>query len=120
MSSAISYDRLHAGGFGRLFLWPLLRPIGLKIKKGTQQCIITQQAQGTRVIGVLPGYVDTAMAERIDAPKIQPIEVVRATLDALQTDQDEVYPGEAATQIAALLLQNPKAVERQFAQSVAA
>jgi NAD(P)-dependent dehydrogenase (short-subunit alcohol dehydrogenase family) len=77
-------------------------------------------SQGTRVIGVLPGYVDTDMAARVSAPKIQPSEVVQATLDALQTDQDEVYPGELATQIAALLLQNPKAVERQFAQSVAA
>jgi NADP-dependent 3-hydroxy acid dehydrogenase YdfG len=77
-------------------------------------------SQGTRVIGILPGYVDTAMAERVTAPKIQPSEVVRATLDALQADQDEVYPGQVATQIAAWLLQNPKAVERQFAQSVAA
>ena len=86
----------------------------------TQAVRAELQAQGTRVIGVLPGYVDTDMAQRITAPKIQPIEVVRATLDALKTDQDEVYPGEVAAQIAALLLQNPKAVERQFAQSVAA
>jgi NAD(P)-dependent dehydrogenase (short-subunit alcohol dehydrogenase family) len=84
----------------------------------TQAVRAELQAQGTRVIGVLPGYVDTAMAERVSAPKIQPSDVVRATLEALQNDQDEVYPGEAATQIAALLLQNPKAVERQFAQSV--
>ena len=86
----------------------------------TQTVRAELQAQGTRVIGVLPGYVDTAMAARVTAPKIQPSDVVRATLGALQTDQDEVYPGEAATQIAALLLRNPKAVERQFAQSVAA
>jgi NADP-dependent 3-hydroxy acid dehydrogenase YdfG len=85
----------------------------------TQTVRAELQAQGTRVIGVLPGYVDTAMAARVTAPKIQPSDVVRATLGALQTDQDEVYPGQAATQIAALLLQNPKAVERQFAQSVA-
>jgi NAD(P)-dependent dehydrogenase (short-subunit alcohol dehydrogenase family) len=77
--------------------------------------------QGTRVIGVLPGFVDTAMAEGVSAPKIQPSEVVRATLDALLTDdEDDVYPGEQASQIAALLLQNPKVVERQFAQSVTA
>jgi len=86
----------------------------------TQTVRAELQAQGTRVIGVLPGYVDTAMAARVTAPKIHPSDVVRATLGALQTDQDEVYPGEAATQIAALLLQNPKAVERQFAQSVTA
>ena len=85
----------------------------------TQAVRAELQAQGTRVIGVLPGIVDTAMAEGVSAPKIQPSEVVRATLDALLTDQDEVYPSEQASQIAALLLQDPKAVERQFAQSVA-
>jgi short-subunit dehydrogenase len=73
-------------------------------------------AQGTRVIGVLPGYVDTAMAAGVSAAKIQPSEVVRATLAALLTDQDDVYPGEQASQIAAWLLQDPKAVERLFAQ----
>jgi len=79
------------------------------------------QAQGTRVIGVLPGFVDTAMAEAVSAPKIQPSEVVRATLEALLTDDvDDVYPGEQASQIAAWLLQDPKAVERLFAQSVEA
>ena len=77
-------------------------------------------SQGTRVIGVLPSFVDTAMIAGITAPKIQPSEVVRATLDALLTDQDDVYPGEQASQIAAWLLQDPKAVERLFAQSVEA
>lgn len=84
----------------------------------TQAVRAELHSQGTRVIGVLPGFVDTAMAEGVSAPKIQPSEVVRATLDALETDQEEVYPGEQASQIAALLLQDPKAVERLFAQSV--
>jgi hypothetical protein len=39
---------------------------------------------------------------------------------ALLTDQDDVYPGEQASQIAAWLLQDPKAVERLFAQPVEA
>ena len=86
----------------------------------TQAVRAELQAQGTRVIGVLPGYVETDMTERINAPKIQPADVVHAALEALQTDAEEVYPGETATQIAALLLQDPKAVERQFAQSVVA
>ena len=86
----------------------------------TQAVRAELQAQGTRVIGVLPGFVDTAMAEGVSAAKIQPSEVVRATLAALLTDQDDVYPGEQASQVAAWLLQDPKAVERFFAQSVEA
>lgn len=86
----------------------------------TQSVRAELRAQGTRVIGVMPGYVDTDMAAGVNAPKIHPSDVVRATFDALQTDQDDVYPGEQASQIAAWLLQDPKAVERFFAQSVAA
>lgn len=86
----------------------------------TQAVRAELQAQGTRVIGVMPGYVDTEMIAGISAPKIPPSEVVRATFDALLTDQDDVYPGEQATQIAAMLLQDPKSVERLFAQSVEA
>jgi NAD(P)-dependent dehydrogenase (short-subunit alcohol dehydrogenase family) len=87
----------------------------------TQAVRAELRAQGTRVIGVLPGFVDTAMAEGVSAPKIQPSEVVDVTLDALlMDDQDDVYPGEQASQIAAWLLQDPKAVERLFAQSVEA
>src|SRR5439155_41356 len=47
----------------------------------TQAVRAELRAQGTRVIGVLPGFVDTAMAAGVSAPKIQPSEVVRATLD---------------------------------------
>ena len=47
--------------------------------------------------------------------------VFAVMLDALLTDDvDDVYPGEQASQIAAWLLQDPKAVERLFAQSVEA
>lgn len=86
----------------------------------TQSVRAELQAQGTRVIGVMPGFVDTDMASGVNAPKIQPSDVVSATFDALLTDQDDVYPGEQASQIAAMLRQDPKAVERLFAQSVAA
>jgi NAD(P)-dependent dehydrogenase (short-subunit alcohol dehydrogenase family) len=86
----------------------------------TQSVRAELRAQGTRVVGVMPGFVDTDMAAGVNAPKIQPSDVVRAAFDALLTDQEDVYPGEQASQIAAMLLQDPKAVERMFAQSVAA
>lgn len=82
----------------------------------TQSVRAELAAQGTLVVGVMPGYVDTAMAADVTAPKISAAAVVQATLDALSSGQEDVYPGEQATQVAALLQQNPKAVERAFAQ----
>lgn len=76
--------------------------------------------QGTLVIGVMPGFVDTEMAARVTSPKISPELVVEVTLEALRNGQEDVYPGEQATQVAAQLLQNPKEVERTFAKQVAA
>ena len=78
------------------------------------------RAQGTLVVGVLPGYVDTDMVASLDVPKIAPADVVQAALAALASGDEDVYPGETATQVAAALLRDPKAVERQFAQLGAA
>lgn len=54
------------------------------------------RAQNTLVVGVMPGYVDTDMVARLDVPKITPTDVVHATLDALVSGKEDVYPGETA------------------------
>lgn len=71
-------------------------------------------AQGTRVIAVMPGFIDTDMTARVTAPKVPPQLVAQAIVDALRGDADDVYPGPAAD-LAAALAADPKAVERQFA-----
>ena len=71
--------------------------------------------QGTMVIGVLPAFVDTAMASRVTMPKLPPKAVAEAILAALRDGVEEVYPGEAAA-VAASLEKDGKAVERQFAR----
>jgi NAD(P)-dependent dehydrogenase (short-subunit alcohol dehydrogenase family) len=71
-------------------------------------------AQGTLVIGVMPAFVDTAMASRITLPKLPPQAVAEAILTALRDGVEDVYPGHAAD-IAAALQQDSKAVERTFA-----
>ncbi|MFI7124633.1 SDR family oxidoreductase [Nonomuraea sp. NPDC050153] len=48
------------------------------------------QEQGTHVLGVHAGYIDTDMAARVTGPKITPAEVVAQTLDALETGAHEV------------------------------
>jgi NAD(P)-dependent dehydrogenase (short-subunit alcohol dehydrogenase family) len=75
-------------------------------------------AQGTHVLGVMPGFVDTDMAARVTAPKIPPEEVVGATIRALAAGDEEIYPGEQAAGIAAGLARDAKAVERQLATTL--
>lgn len=71
--------------------------------------------QGTKVIAVMPGAVDTDMSRDFPPPKLPPGEVAAAALAALEAGIEEVYPGEMATGVAAGLAADPKAVEKQFA-----
>ena len=73
-------------------------------------------AQGTEVIAVMPGTVDTQMSKDYPPPKVSAAEVAKVSLQAVIDGTEEVYPGEHATQTAAQLASDPKAVEKQFAQ----
>jgi NAD(P)-dependent dehydrogenase (short-subunit alcohol dehydrogenase family) len=46
--------------------------------------------QGTQVVSVHVGFMDTDMASKVDAPKIPPLDVARQALYALEAGQDEV------------------------------
>jgi NAD(P)-dependent dehydrogenase (short-subunit alcohol dehydrogenase family) len=70
--------------------------------------------QGTLVIGVMPGFVDTDMVRGLDAEKLHPSAVAASILQALRDETEDVYPGSAAD-VAAALLRDPKAVEKHFA-----
>ncbi|MBD1848087.1 SDR family oxidoreductase [Cyanobacteria bacterium FACHB-63] len=72
-------------------------------------------SQKTLVVGVMPGTVDTGMSKNFPPPKVAPEEVVRAALQAVIDEIEDVYPGEQAQEMQAQLLQDPKAVERWMA-----
>ena len=72
--------------------------------------------QGTRVLAVLPGAVDTDMSRDFPPPKMPPADVVAAVLDALDGGADDVYPGAMASGLRQGLLADPKAIERDFAK----
>jgi NAD(P)-dependent dehydrogenase (short-subunit alcohol dehydrogenase family) len=59
--------------------------------------------QGTHVLGVHIGYVDTEMSARVDRPKISAGEVARAAIDGLVADREEVLVDEFSRQIKAAL-----------------
>ena len=59
--------------------------------------------QGTQVVGVHVGFMDTDMAAGVDAPKVSPASVVEATLDALRDGRPEVLADDTSTLIKSLL-----------------
>ena len=57
------------------------------------------RAQGTQVLGMHVGFVDTELTRGIDLPKSSPELIVRRTLDALEAGAEEVLADERARQI---------------------
>ncbi|MEP0873279.1 SDR family oxidoreductase [Trichocoleus desertorum AS-A10] len=75
-------------------------------------------SQKTLVVGVMPGTVDAGMSKHFPPPKVAPEEVVRAALQAVVDEVEDVYPGEQAQKMQAQLLQDPKAIEKWMAEMV--
>ncbi|WP_426244928.1 SDR family oxidoreductase [Nocardioides sp. LHG3406-4] len=61
------------------------------------------RGQGTLVVGVHMGYVDTDMAASVEGPKADPVDVVTQVLDAVEAGQDEVLGDDVARQVRAAL-----------------
>jgi NAD(P)-dependent dehydrogenase (short-subunit alcohol dehydrogenase family) len=81
------------------------------------QCVRAElAAQGTQVLAVLPGVVDTDMMRAVPGPKMPPAEVAAAALDGLERGAEDVHPGDMAADILRGLAADPKAVEREFAR----
>jgi NAD(P)-dependent dehydrogenase (short-subunit alcohol dehydrogenase family) len=52
--------------------------------------------QGTQVLGLHVGFMDTDMARSVDRPKSDPAEIARVTLDALEAGAEEVLADEVS------------------------
>jgi len=63
--------------------------------------------QGTRVVGVHAGPVDTDMAKDLTLPKVTPMDVARQALRALEAEQDEVLSDDWTRQVKAGLSAEP-------------
>lgn len=72
-------------------------------------------AQGTLVVGVMPGTVDTEGSKHFPPPKVAPEVVAQEALQAVIDQVEDVYPGEQAKEMAAQLLKDPKGLEKMMA-----
>lgn len=82
----------------------------------TQSVRAQLAAQGTLVVGVMPGAVDTRINEGIDVPKEPPSLVAEAGLDAVESGAEDVYVGGMAEGLAQGLAADATAVEKEMAQ----
>jgi NAD(P)-dependent dehydrogenase (short-subunit alcohol dehydrogenase family) len=57
--------------------------------------------QGTQVVAVHAGPVDTDMASQLTLPKVKPLDVVRQALSALEAGRDEVLTDDMTRQVKA-------------------
>ena len=55
--------------------------------------------QGTQVVGLHAGFIDTDLTRNIDAPKSSPEEIARTTLDALERGEGQVLADEISRQV---------------------
>jgi len=86
----------------------------------TQSTRLMLQGQGTLVVGVYPGPVDTDMAATLTIPKASAASVANTILDGLELGLEEIYPDPMSKQLGDLYSVNPKALEAQVAAMGAA
>lgn len=75
-------------------------------------------SQGTLVVAVLPGTVDTDFSKDSNNPKTAPDVVAKTALQAVIDGVEDVYPGEEAQWAIAQLNRDRKALEKQLAQQL--
>jgi NAD(P)-dependent dehydrogenase (short-subunit alcohol dehydrogenase family) len=70
------------------------------------------RAQGTLVVGVHAGYIDTDMAAKVTAPKTKPEVIAQRTLEAIIAGREEVLADEVSQQLKAGFAADPPAYVR--------
>ncbi|MFI7641249.1 SDR family oxidoreductase [Nonomuraea sp. NPDC049400] len=90
--SLITFPEVSTYAASKAAAWSLTNALRVELKK-----------QGTHVLGVHAGYIDTDMAAHATGPKISPAEVVAQTLDALESEAYEVLADTISKQARAAL-----------------
>jgi NAD(P)-dependent dehydrogenase (short-subunit alcohol dehydrogenase family) len=76
--------------------------------------------EGVRVHAVLTGPVDTDLTRGLDVPKATPQSVAAAVFDALERDEEDIFPDPLSRSLAQRWASSPaKELERQYAELLA-
>jgi NAD(P)-dependent dehydrogenase (short-subunit alcohol dehydrogenase family) len=72
---------------------------------------IELKAQGTAVIGVYAGFIDTDMAAQVTGEKTSPVQVAERTLDGIRRGDKHVHADKTAERLWAQLRNDPEQLE---------
>jgi len=75
---------------------------------------IQLKAQGTQVVAVYAGFIDTDMAASVDLPKVSPQRVAERTLAGIREGRDHVHADERSEQIWQAVKTDPAALHAQM------
>jgi NAD(P)-dependent dehydrogenase (short-subunit alcohol dehydrogenase family) len=108
------------GGLTSLPLAPTYSGSKAALHSLTQAARALLRAQGTAVVGVYPGPVDTDMSRELAEPKASPRDVAFAILDGLDAGHEDIFPDAFAAEFARQFAASPKESERQMAATISA
>jgi NAD(P)-dependent dehydrogenase (short-subunit alcohol dehydrogenase family) len=87
----------------------------------TQSLRALLTGRGVSVYAVMPGPIDTDMVRALDIPKTPPQDVARATLDAVERGEEDIFPDPMSAALTESWRTSPvKVMERQNAALVTA
>jgi NAD(P)-dependent dehydrogenase (short-subunit alcohol dehydrogenase family) len=72
--------------------------------------------QGTQVVGVYPGPIDTDMIKNFEGEKSKPEETAEGTLKAIEAGEEDIFIDAFAKQFLADYNSNPLSLAKQFAE----
>jgi NAD(P)-dependent dehydrogenase (short-subunit alcohol dehydrogenase family) len=88
--SWLSLDSTSAYSVTKAAAWALTNSLRIELR-----------AQGTQVLGIHAGYIDTDMVSHVDAPKTSPADIAARTLEALERGDSEVLADDTAKHVKA-------------------
>ena len=106
------------GGLSNLPMYPTYSASKAAVHSLTQGLRTLLSGQGTRVLGVYPGPVDTDMTRGFEMDKASPADVAGAILDGIEAGTEDIYPDPFALQFGEQFEKSPKESERQMAAMV--
>lgn len=86
---------------------------GLRMTEGVRAELA---AQGTHVMAVMTGPVDTDMSRDFQGPKSSTAEVANEVIEGLRRGDEEVHHGDMAAWINGVIGADPKSIERELAK----